>query len=268
MCDPTIRQPVSTSLGNSGLCWTVFALRCLQKEMATDRHWSVSLWRDPDDVPHCRIDLTWNYLRWCKIVYRKTEQVCRWGCTCCSSLSVCVNWHGVSALDVENDSGCRIQEQHKSPYVTALLSQPVPSYGCVSREVVPTTQQQVDVLLLNVSSSWTTSSVNRQHMSMAWTTNGHHRQHIYLTLKQSVNYGTLAVVYLKNIHSDAIEVTSEFETRAVKQLISFLFHLQIDVVGPLLLNASLLLVLTTDYSDWLVQVTEVIDTDCYVSLQF
>jgi len=23
--------------------------------MATYRHWSVSLWRDPDDVPHCRI---------------------------------------------------------------------------------------------------------------------------------------------------------------------------------------------------------------------
>jgi len=32
-------------------------LRCLQKEMATYRHWSVSLRRDPDDVdvPHCRI---------------------------------------------------------------------------------------------------------------------------------------------------------------------------------------------------------------------
>ena len=30
-------------------------LRCLQKEMATYRHWSVSLWRDPDDVSHCRI---------------------------------------------------------------------------------------------------------------------------------------------------------------------------------------------------------------------
>jgi len=29
----------------------------------------------------------------------------------------------------------------------------------------------------------------------------------------------------------------------------FVFHLQVDVVGPLLLNASLLLVLTTDYSD-------------------
>ena len=30
-------------------------LRCLQKEMATYRHWSVSLWRDPDNVPRCRI---------------------------------------------------------------------------------------------------------------------------------------------------------------------------------------------------------------------
>ena len=38
-----------------------------------------------------------------------------------------------------------------------------------------------------------------------------------------------------------------------------MFHLQVDVVGLLLLNASLLLVLTTDYSDWLVQVTQLID---------
>ena len=30
-------------------------LRWLQKEMATYRHRSVSLWRDPDDVPHCQI---------------------------------------------------------------------------------------------------------------------------------------------------------------------------------------------------------------------
>jgi len=29
----------------------------------------------------------------------------------------------------------------------------------------------------------------------------------------------------------------------------FVLHLLVDVVGPLLLNASLLLVLTTDYSD-------------------
>ena len=29
----------------------------------------------------------------------------------------------------------------------------------------------------------------------------------------------------------------------------FVFQLHVDVIGPLLLNASLLLVLTTDYSD-------------------
>ena len=37
--------------------------------------------------------------------------------------------------------------------------------------------------------------------------------------------------------------------------------MQVDVVGPLLLNASLLLVLTTDYIDWLVQVTELTDNN-------
>jgi len=41
-------------------------------------------------------------------------------------------------------------------------------------------------------------------------------------------------------------------------------HLQVD--GLLLLNASLLLVLTTDYSDWLVQVTELIDNWWWQSL--
>jgi len=46
----------------------------------------------------------------------------------------------------------------------------------------------------------------------------------------------------------------------------FVFHLQVDVVGPLLLSASLLLVLTTDYSDWLVQVTELIDNWQWQSL--
>jgi len=30
-------------------------LQCLQKEMATYRHWSVFLWRDQDNVPHCWI---------------------------------------------------------------------------------------------------------------------------------------------------------------------------------------------------------------------
>jgi len=27
--------------------------------MATYRHWSVSLWRDPDDVPHCQMMFPW-----------------------------------------------------------------------------------------------------------------------------------------------------------------------------------------------------------------
>jgi len=39
----------------------------------------------------------------------------------------------------------------------------------------------------------------------------------------------------------------------------FVFHLQVDVISSLLLNASLLVVLMTNYSDRLVQVTEFID---------
>jgi len=54
VCDPTIWQ-----LGFD-LPWQPFSrgtgtLRCLQKSMATCRHWSVSLWRDSDDVQHCQI---------------------------------------------------------------------------------------------------------------------------------------------------------------------------------------------------------------------
>jgi len=48
-------------------------LWCLQKEMATYRHWSVSLWWDPDDVPHCRI------LSSDKTEWRLTSAtLCRW----------------------------------------------------------------------------------------------------------------------------------------------------------------------------------------------
>ena len=54
VCDPTIRQlgfdrPRQQCSHGTG------TLQCLQKEMATYRHWSVSLWRDPDDVSHCQI---------------------------------------------------------------------------------------------------------------------------------------------------------------------------------------------------------------------
>jgi len=64
VCDPTIRQPsfdlpqqqwsllnrFHTEQGHYSACRR---LQCLQKEMATYRHWS--LWRDPDNVSHCRI---------------------------------------------------------------------------------------------------------------------------------------------------------------------------------------------------------------------
>jgi len=49
-------------------------LRCLQKEMATYRHWSVSLWRDPDDVSHCRI-LSPDKTEWRLI----SATLCGWG---------------------------------------------------------------------------------------------------------------------------------------------------------------------------------------------
>ena len=39
----------------------------------------------------------------------------------------------------------------------------------------------------------------------------------------------------------------------------FVFHLEADVIGPLLLNASLLVLTTDESTDWLVQVTELID---------
>ena len=50
-------------------------LRCLQKEMATYSHWSVSLWRDPNDVSHCRI-LSPDKTEWRLI----SATLCGWGC--------------------------------------------------------------------------------------------------------------------------------------------------------------------------------------------
>jgi len=50
-------------------------LRCLQKEMATYTHWSVSLWRDPDDVSHCRI-LSPDKTEWQFI----STTLCGWRC--------------------------------------------------------------------------------------------------------------------------------------------------------------------------------------------
>ena len=49
------RPPSATVVSAKPFLHGTGTLRCLQKEMATYRHWSVSLWRDPDDVSHCRI---------------------------------------------------------------------------------------------------------------------------------------------------------------------------------------------------------------------
>jgi len=49
------RPPSATVVSAEPFSHWTGTLRCLQKEMATYRHWSVSLWRDPDYVLHCRI---------------------------------------------------------------------------------------------------------------------------------------------------------------------------------------------------------------------
>ena len=49
------RPPSATVVSAEPFSHGTGTLRCLQKEIATYRHWSVSLWRDPDDVSHCRI---------------------------------------------------------------------------------------------------------------------------------------------------------------------------------------------------------------------
>ena len=50
-------------------------MRCPQKEMVTYLHWSVSLWRDPDDVSHCWI-LSPDKTEWRLI----SATLCRWRC--------------------------------------------------------------------------------------------------------------------------------------------------------------------------------------------
>ena len=67
-----------TSFHCSGLCWTVVApnkdTAVPAEGMATYRHWSVSLWRDPDDASHCRI-LSPDKTEWRLI----SATLCRWG---------------------------------------------------------------------------------------------------------------------------------------------------------------------------------------------
>ena len=49
------RPPSATVVSAEPVSHRTGTLRCLHKEKKTYRHWSVSLWQDPDDVSHCRI---------------------------------------------------------------------------------------------------------------------------------------------------------------------------------------------------------------------
>jgi len=69
------RPPSATVVSAEPFLHGTGTLRCLQKEMATYRHWSVSLWRDPDDVPHFRI-LSPGKTEWRLI----SATLCRWRC--------------------------------------------------------------------------------------------------------------------------------------------------------------------------------------------
>jgi len=68
------RPPSATVVSAEPFSHGTGTLRCLQKEMATYRHWSVSLWRDPDDVSHCRI-LSPDKTEWRLI----SATLCGWG---------------------------------------------------------------------------------------------------------------------------------------------------------------------------------------------
>ena len=68
------RPPSATVVSAEPFSHGTWTLRCLQKEMATYRHWSVSLWRDPDDVSHCWI-LSPDKAEWRLI----SAALCGWG---------------------------------------------------------------------------------------------------------------------------------------------------------------------------------------------
>ena len=71
---PIFRPPSATVVSAEPFSHGPGTLRCLQKEMATYRHWSVSLWRDPDDVSHRRI-LSPDKIEWRLI----SATLCGWG---------------------------------------------------------------------------------------------------------------------------------------------------------------------------------------------
>jgi len=77
MCNPAtgFRPPLATVVSAELFAHRTRTLRCLQKEMVTYRYWSVSLWRDQDDVPHCQI-LSPDKTEWRFI----SATLCGWRC--------------------------------------------------------------------------------------------------------------------------------------------------------------------------------------------
>ena len=69
------RPPSATVVSAEPFSHGTGTLRCLQKEMATYRYWSVSLRRNPDDVSHCRI-LSPDKTEWRLI----SATLCGWRC--------------------------------------------------------------------------------------------------------------------------------------------------------------------------------------------
>ena len=82
-CSPSVRPhnpatgfrpPSATVVSAEPFSHGTGTLQCMQKEMATYRHWSASLWWDPDDVSHCRI-LSPDKTEWWLI----SATLCGWG---------------------------------------------------------------------------------------------------------------------------------------------------------------------------------------------
>jgi len=67
------RPPSATVVSIEPFSHRKGTLRCRQKKMATSRHWSVSLWQDPEDVPNCWI-LYPDKAEWQLIL----DTLCRW----------------------------------------------------------------------------------------------------------------------------------------------------------------------------------------------
>jgi len=70
-----LRPPSATVVSTEPFLYGTQTLRCLQKETATYRHWSVSLRRDSDNVTHCWI-LSSDKAEWWRIL----ATLCRWRC--------------------------------------------------------------------------------------------------------------------------------------------------------------------------------------------